>query len=86
MKLAEDAREESIKEEKTSCEDNTDASTIEQLIDYEAKPLSDRQIYAGCYVSNIKDYLQEMIELKGRDYAIDYMKEHWPKIDLSKIL
>lgn len=86
-KLAEKAEKESIIEEKVSCdENNTDASTIEQLIDYEAKPLSDRQIYAGCYVSNIKDYLQEMIELKGRDYAMSYMKEHWPKIDLNKIL
>ena len=43
MKLAEDAREESIKEEKTSCEDNTDASTIEQALDYEAKHISDIQ-------------------------------------------
>ena len=85
-KLAEKAEKEAIIEEKTSCEDNTDASTIEQLIDYEAKPLSDRQIYAGCYVSNIKDYLQDMIKLKGRDYAIDYMKTHWPKIDLCKVL
>ena len=87
IKLAEKAEKESIIEEKASCdENNTDASTIEQLIDYEAKPLSDRQIYVGCYVSNIKDYLQEMIKLKGRDYAMSYMKEHWPKIDLNKIL
>ena len=87
IKLAEKAEKEAIIEEKASCEENnTDASTIEQLIDYEAKPLSDRQIYVGCYVSNIKDYLQNMIELKGRDYAMSYMKEHWPKIDLSKIL
>ena len=86
-KLAEKAEKESIIEEKASCdENNTDASTIEQLIDYEAKPLSDRQIYVGCYVSNIKDYLQDMIKLKGRDYAIDYMKTHWPKIDLCKVL
>ena len=42
MKLAEDAREEAIKEEKTSCdENNTDASTIEQALDYEAKHISD---------------------------------------------
>ena len=87
IKLAEKAEKEAIIEEKASCdENNTDASTIEQLIDYEAKPLSDRQIYVGCYVSNIKDYLQEMIKLKGRDYAMSYMKEHWPKIDLNKIL
>lgn len=86
-KLAEKAEKEAIIEEKASYdENNTDASTIEQLIDYEAKPLSDRQIYVGCYVSNIKDYLQEMIKLKGRDYAMSYMKEHWPKIDLNKIL
>ena len=86
-KLAEKAKKEAIIEEKTSCDEtNVVSSTIEQLIDYEAKPLSDRQIYVGCYVSNIKDYLQEMIEVKGRDYAIDYMNEHWPAIDLSKIL
>lgn len=91
-KLAEKAKkeaviEEAVIEEKTSCDEtNVVSSTIEQLIDYEAKPLSDRQIYVGCYVSNIKDYLQEMIEMKGKDYAIDYMNEHWPAIDLSKIL
>ena len=85
--LQEKAREEAIIEEKTSCdEDNEAASTIEQLIDYVAKPLSDKQIYVGCYVSDVKDYLQDMIEIKGKDYAIDYMNEHWPKIDLSKIL
>ena len=86
-KLQEKAREESIIEEKTSCEENNEAaSTIEQLIDYVAKPLSDKQIYVGCYVSDVKDYLQDMIETKGKDYAIDYMKTHWPKIDLNKVL
>ena len=86
-KLQEKAREEAIIEEKTSCEENnTDASTIEQLIDYVAKPLSDKQIYVGCYVSDVKDYLQDMIEIRGKDYTINYMKTHWPKIDLSKIL
>ena len=86
-KLQEKAREESIIEEKTSCEENNEAaSTIEQLIDYVAKPLSDKQIYVGCYVSDVKDYLQDMIEIKGKDYAIDYMKTHWPKIDLNKVL
>ena len=86
-KLQEKAREEAIIEEKTSCdEDNEAASTIEQLIDYVAKPLSDKQIYVGCYVSDVKDYLQDMIEIRGKDYAINYMKTHWPKIDLSKIL
>ena len=87
MKLAEKAKKESIIEEKTNYEENnTDASTIEQLIDYVAKPLSDKQIYVGCYVSDVKSYLQDMIEMKGKDYAIDYMKTHWPKIDLEKIL
>ena len=86
-KLQEKAREEAIIEEKTSCdEDNEAASTIEQLIDYVAKPLSDKQIYVGCYVSDVKDYLQDMIETKGKDYAINYMNEHWPKIDLNKVL
>ena len=92
-KLAEKAKKESNTEEKASCnEDNTGASELEQLqqlqqlIDYEAKPLSDNQVYFGCYVSNIKDYLQEMIEMKGRDYAIDYMTKHWAKINLSRIL
>ena len=85
--LQEKAVKEAIIEEKTSCdEDNEAASTIEQLIDYVAKPLSDKQIYVGCYVSDVKDYLQDMIEIKGKDYAIDYMKTHWPKIDLNKVL
>lgn len=85
--LQKKAAKEAIIEEKTSCEeDNEAASTIEQLIDYVAKPLSDKQIYVGCYVSDVKDYLQDMIEIRGKDYTINYMNEHWPKIDLSKIL
>ena len=90
IKLAKKAREESIIEEKTNYEENnTDASTIEQLLDaldYAAKPMSDRQVYAGCILSSVKDCLQEMKDIKGEDYTVSYMKEHWPKIDLSKIL
>ena len=93
IKLAKKAREESIKEEKASCEENnTDGSEIEQLqrlqqaLDYVAKPLSDRQVYIGCFISDVKDRLQEMIELKGKDYAMNYMIEHWPKIDLNRVL
>ena len=87
IKLQEKAKKESVIEEKTSCdEDNTDASTIEQLLDEAAKPMSDRQIYAGYVLFNVKDRLQEMIEKKGKDYAMNYMNEHWPKIDLSRVL
>ena len=87
MKLAEKAKKEATIEEKTSYKkDNVVSSTIEQLLDYEAKKLSDRQVYAGCFVSSVKDYLQDMIDMKGEDYAINYMKEHWPAIDLSKVL
>ena len=43
-------------------------------------------MYIGCFLSEVKDRLQELIEIKGRDYAIDYMAKHWPKIDLQKIL
>lgn len=87
-KLQEKAKKESIIEEKASCEkeNNTDASTIEQKLDYAAKPMSDGQAYVGCILSDVKDRLQEMIKMKGKDYAINYMKEHWPKIDLSKVL
>ena len=87
IKLREKAKKESIKEEKTTYEEtNTDASTIEQLLDEAAKPMSDRQIYSGYVLFNVKDRLQEMIEMKGRDYAINYMKTHWPKIDLNRVL
>ena len=86
-KLAEKAKKEADVEEKNSHqENNTAASTIEQRLDYAAKPLSDSQAYIGCILSDVKDRLQEMIELKGRDYTIDYMTTHWPKIDLSKVL
>ena len=86
-KAKKEAKKESIIEEKTSYkEDNVVSSTIEQLLDYEAKHLSDRQIYVGCYVSDVKDRLQEMIEMKGKDYAINYMKTHWSNINLSKVL
>ena len=93
VKLAEKAKKESIKEDqKEIYEGNGEnkaivvSSTIEQLLDYEAKKLSDKQIYIGCYISNVKDYLQDMIEMKGEDYMMNYMKTHWPKIDLSKVL
>lgn len=87
MKLAEKAKKESVIEEKASCEENnTGASTIEQALDYVAKPMSDRQVYVGCFLSSVKDCLQEMIEKKGRDYAMDYMNKRWPKIDMNKIL
>ena len=87
IKLAEKAKKESDVEEKTSCDENNEAaSTIEQRLDYAAKPMSDRQIYVGCILSDVKDRLQEMIEMKGKDYAISYMNEHWPKIDLCKVL
>lgn len=87
MKLAKKAREESIIEENATCEENnTGATTIEEELDYVAKPMSDRQVYAGCFLFDVKYRLQEMIELKGRDYAVDYMTTHWPKIDLSRVL
>ena len=87
MKLAEKARKEADAEEKASCNENNEAaSTIEQRLDYVAKPLSDSQAYIGCILSDVKDCLQEMIEMKGKNYTIDYMNEHWPKIDLEKVL
>ena len=87
IKLAEKAKRESDVEEKTSCNEiNTAASTIEQRLDYAAKPLSDSQAYIGCILFNVKDRLQEMKDTKGEDYAMNYMTTHWPKIDLSKVL
>ena len=87
IKLAEKAKKEAIIEEKTSCEENnTDATTIEEALDYVAKHLSDNQSYAGCFLFDVKDRLQEMIKLKGRDYAMDYMNEHWANIDLNRVL
>ena len=87
MKLAEKAKKEAIIEEKTyHQENNTAASTIEQELDYVAKPMSDRQVYIGCFLSDVKDRLQEMIEKKGEGYAMNYMAKHWPAIDLSKVL
>ena len=87
MKLAEKAKKESENEEKNSHqENNAAASTIEQRLDYAAKPMSDRQVYIGCILSDVKDRLQEMIDMKGKDYAMNYMTTHWPKIDLAKVL
>ena len=94
IKLAEKAVKEAIieekasyKEEKTSYEeDNTPASTIEQLLDEAAKPMSDRQIYAGYVLFNVKDRLQEMKDTKGEPYMMNYMRTHWANIDLVKVL
>ena len=86
-KLQEKAKKDAIKEEKTSYkEDNVVSSTIEQLLDYEAEKLSDSQSYSGCIIFNVKDRLQEMINMKGEDYAMNYMNEHWGNIDLAKVL
>lgn len=86
-KLQEKAKKDAIIEEKSSYkEDNVVGSSIEQLLDYEAKKLSDKQIYIGCYVSDVKSYLQDMIEMKGEDYTMNYMKTHWANIDLSRVL
>lgn len=87
IKFAEKAKKESIIEEKTSYkEDNTAATTIEQELDRVAKILSNSQAYTGCILSDVQDRLQEMIEKKGKDYAISYMNEHWGKIDLNRVL
>ena len=89
IKIAEKAKKEAETEEQSSCEkNNTDDSLdeLKKLLDYDAKHLSDSQSYSGCFISDVKDRLQEMINMKGRDYAINYMNEYWPKIDLSKVL
>lgn len=93
IKLAEEAKEEAIKEEQEEIYEGTGenkavlaGSTIEQLLDYEAKKLSDNQTYFGCFVADVKGYLSDMIEIKGEEYTINYMKEHWPKVDLNKVL
>lgn len=93
MKLAEEAKKEAIKEEQEEIYEGTGenkavlvSSTVEQLLDYEAKKLSDNQTYFGCFIAGVKGYLYDMIEMNGKDYAINYMKEHWPKIDLDKVL
>lgn len=86
-KLAEKSRKEAIIEEKTTHkEDNVVGSSIEQLLDYEAKKLSDSQKYVGCILFDVKERLNEMKEMKGEDYMMSYMNEHWPKIDLSRVL
>ena len=73
--LQEKAKKESVNEEKNDCEENNEpASTIEEALDSVAKPMSDGQVYAGCILFEVKDRLQEMIKVKGRDYAIDYME------------
>lgn len=86
-KLAEKAVKESVIEEKTSYdENNTAATTIEQELDRVAKILSNTQAYTGCILSDVQERLQEMIEKKGKDYAMNYMIEHWGKIDLNRVL
>ena len=83
-----ETREESIIEEEID-ENNTDDSTIKQLLDAldsAAKPMSERQIYVGCVLSSVKDYLQQMKDMKGEGYTMNYMKTHWPKINLAKVL
>lgn len=86
--LAEKAAKESIIEEKTSYEEenNTAASTIEELLDGAAKHLSDTQAYSSCFGSDVRSYLDQMIKMYGKDYAINYMKAHWGKIDLNRVL
>ena len=85
-KLQKKAKKDAIIEEKTSYkEDNVVSSTIEQALDYAAKPLSDSQSYA-CFGSAVKSYLDQMKDIKGEDYMMNYMKTHWGNIDLAKVL
>ena len=86
IKLAEEAVKEETYEGIGENKAVLTGSSIEQLLDYEAKKLSDGQAYFGCFVAGVKGYLSDMIEIKGEEYAINYMKEHWPKIDLNKVL
>lgn len=92
IKLAEKAKKDAATEEKENEENNAGASEIEKLqqlqqeLDYVAKPMSDRQVYIGCFLSDVKDRLQEMKDMKGEDYTINYMKTHWPAIDLCRVL
>ena len=48
--------------------------------------MSDGQVYAGCILFDVQECLNEMKEKKGEDYMMSYMKTHWPKIDLNKVL
>lgn len=85
-KLQEQAKKETlIEEEETATNDKTYSSSIEELIDYEAKNLNESQCYVGCFTSSLVDYLQEMIADKGREKTINYMKEKWPNVDLNKL-
>ena len=87
IKFAEKAKKESIIEEKTSYEENNaDASTIEELLDGAAKHLSETQAYSSCFGSDVRSYLDQMRDMYGEDYTIDYMATHWEKIDLSRVL
>ena len=33
-----------------------------------------------------KQLYQDMLNMNDKDYAMNYMNEHWPKIDLAKVL
>ena len=84
-KLQEQAKKETIIEEEETTNDKIYSSSIEELIDYEAKSLSKSQCYIYYFTSSLVDYLQEMIADKGREETINYMKEKWPNIDLDKL-
>ena len=85
--IEEKAKKEAIIEEKNSYDENdTAATTIEQDLDCVAKRLSDSQAYTGCILYDVKVRLQEMIKTYDKDYAMNYMNEHWPKINLCKVL
>ena len=75
-----------IQEKASYDENNADATTIEQALDGEAKHLSNTQAYSSCFGSYVKSYLHDMIKMKGRNYAMNYMTTHWPKINLSRVL
>ena len=37
-------------------------------------------------IKKLQSLPKEMKDSKGKDYAMSYMKTHWPKINLSKVL
>lgn len=83
IKLAEKAKEEAIIEEQ---KEEVASSTIEALLDYSAKIISEKQIYIGCLLSDFICRYNEMIEIRGEDYTKDYVLTKWPKINLKKII
>ena len=86
LKRREEARIEAEQETEENYEetgeDKVVSSSIEELLDYAANKLPKTGVICPCLLHDVRYYFEGMVEIKGKEYATNYMKANWPNINL----